>query len=152
VKPTIFPIMLATAIAVGAACATAQQASDPGEARSANASQTTAPNSTPDDADAAATAALITKANAAAAKAADTTAANKGADNAALAKKAKQFGWRPEIQHGNSVFCRDDPVLGSRFSTRRCVGPVQLTNVLAQAEFDRDQLKQRSCAGSCGGN
>jgi hypothetical protein len=141
--------MLVSAIAMGAACATAQQASDAAETRTANASQTTAANKTSDDADAATTAAIIAKANAAAAKAA-TTAANKDAGDAALAKKAIQFGWRPETQHGNSVYCRDDPVIGSRFKTRRCVGPVQLANLLEQAEFEKERLKQHACGGNCG--
>jgi hypothetical protein len=149
VNPKIFPIMLMSAIAMGAVCATAQQASDAAETRPANASQTTAANSTSDDADAAATAAIIAKANAAAAKAA-TTAANKEAGDAALAKKAIQFGWRPETQHGNSVYCRDDPVVGSRLSARRCVGPVQLANLLEQAAFDRERLRTSACGGVCG--
>jgi hypothetical protein len=149
VNPKIFPIMLATAIAMGAACATAQQASGAAETGPVNASQTTAANKASDDADAAATAALIAKANAAAAKAA-TTAANKEAGDAELAKKAIQFGWRPETQHGNSVYCRDDPVIGSRFKTRRCVGPVQLAELLEQAAFDKDRLRQSPCGGVCG--
>jgi len=150
VNPKIFPIMLVTAIAMGA---TAQQASDAAETGPANASQTTAANKASDDADAAATVALIAKANAAAAKAATTaaaTAANKEAGDAALAKKAIQFGWRPETQHGNSVYCRDDPVIGSRFKTRRCVGPVQLAGLLEQAEFEKERLKQHACGGNCG--
>jgi hypothetical protein len=96
------------------------------------------------------TAALIAKANAAAAAAAAGKPSAKTDDEATVAKKAKQFGWRPESQNGKTVYCRNDAEVGSRFATKRCVGDSQLATLIEQAEFDKDQLKQRGCGGNCG--
>jgi hypothetical protein len=127
----------------------AAQSSSPAEPSTAQAADSAADASAADKAEAAATAALIAKANANAAAAGKSSA--KPADTAAIAKKAKRAGWRTEVKDGNTVYCRDDPQVGSRFSSRRCVNETQLATLMEQAEFDKDQLKQRGCSGSCGG-
>jgi hypothetical protein len=145
-----------TLLLIGAAAVAtplfAQQATD--AAKSAPAPQASTPasdTSAADDADAAATAALIAKANAAAAGATAGKSAAKPLDATSVAKKAKQSGWSPEVQNGNAVYCRNDAEVGSRFSTRRCVSESQLATLIEQAEYDKDQLKQRGCGGNCGG-
>jgi hypothetical protein len=130
----------------------AQQAAEPAKVAPPTQPSTTASDtSASDNAEAAATAAAIAKANAAAAAAAAGKPTAKLLDAASIAKKAKQTGWRPEVQNGNTVYCRNDAEVGSRFSTRRCVSEIQLANLIEQAEFDKDQLKQRGCGGNCGG-
>lgn len=148
-------VLLATAAAM-AFPAYAQQAAEPAKAAPATqpstpAAEATASDTTAsDNAEAAATAAAIAKANAAAATAGAKSSA-KPLDSATVVKKATQSGWRPEVQNGNTVYCRNDPEVGSRFTKRRCVSEMQLANLIEQAEFDKDQLKQRGCGGSCGG-
>ena len=144
-------------VLLGAAAAVAlpvyaQQATEPEKAAPATQSSTTATDTTAaDNAEAAATAAAIAKANAAAAAAGAAKPSGKPLDAATVVKKATQSGWRPEVQNGNTVYCRNDAEVGSRFSKRRCVSEMQLANLIEQAEFDKDQLKQRGCGGSCGG-
>jgi hypothetical protein len=139
-------VALILAAAAAAAPLYAQQAAD---APKAAATETPAADSSASDAEAAATAALIAKANANAASAGK----NKPAplDAAAFAKKAKQGGWRPEVQKGATVYCRDAQEVGSRFTTHRCLSEPQLAVFIEQQEFEKDQLKQRGCGGNCGG-
>jgi len=147
-----FKLNLLALILAAATPVYAQQAAD--VPKTATATEAPAANAAPDtaaaDAEAAATAALIAKANATAAAGA-AKASVKSTDTASIVKKAKQTGWRPEVHNGNTVYCRNDAEVGSRFSTRRCVSEIQLANLIEQAEFDKDQLKQRGCGGNCGG-
>jgi hypothetical protein len=130
----------------------AQQSAEAEKAAPATQPSTPAADTTAsDNAEAAATAAAIAKANAAAAAAGAAKPSAKPTDAASIVKKAKQTGWRPEVHNGNTVYCRNDAEVGSRFSTRRCVSEIQLANIIEQAEFDKDQLKQRGCGGNCGG-
>jgi len=144
-------------VLVGAAAALAlpvyaQQAVEPDKATPATQPIAPAADTTAsDNAEAAATAAAIAKANAAAAAAGAAKPSVKPLDTATVVKKATQSGWRPEVQNGNTVYCRNDAEVGSRFTKRRCVSEIQLATLIEQAEFDRDQLKQRGCGGNCGG-
>ncbi|HEY2780863.1 MAG TPA: hypothetical protein VGI90_08805 [Steroidobacteraceae bacterium] len=115
----------------------------PALAQEATPSNDSAPN-----AEQAAAAAAIAKANAAAAKAAEASA--NSAENRAFTKKAVAAGWRPEVQHGQMVYCRQQVELGSRFSKKVCGTQSQLEVVLEQQQFERDKLKQRGCGGNCG--
>jgi hypothetical protein len=108
------------------------------------------PTPTPADAEAAATAAAIAKANAAAAAASGKSPTAKPTDDAAFAKKAKDFGWHPEVRQGVTAYCREAPVIGSRFTEKKCANEARLAVILEQQEFERDQLKQRGCGGNCG--
>jgi hypothetical protein len=101
--------------------------------------------------EAAATAALIAKANAAAAREEATPQTDKTADRS-FAKIAVAAGWRPEVQHGVTLYCRQQSEVGSRFTRKVCGTRLQLEVVLEQQQFERDQLKQRGCGGNCGGN
>jgi hypothetical protein len=137
--------------AAAAAPVYAQQAADaPKSAPAAEApAADTAADTAASDAEAAATAALIAKANANAAAAGKTKPAP--LDATTFAKKVKQGGWRPEVKGGATVYCRDAQEVGSRFTTHRCMTEVQLAGLIEQQEFEKDQLRQRSCGGSCGG-
>jgi hypothetical protein len=144
-------LVIVSAIAAMISPAFAQQASDAAKTAPATQTETNtdANTPTPADAEAAATAAAIAKANAAAASGKSPTA--KPTDDAAFAKKAKDFGWQPEIRQGVTVYCREAPVIGSRFTEKKCANEARLALILEQQEFDRDQLKQRGCGGNCGG-
>ncbi|HEX3395671.1 MAG TPA: hypothetical protein VHS76_03150 [Steroidobacteraceae bacterium] len=102
--------------------------------------------------EAAAAAAAIAKANAAAAKQATPAQSGKPEENKAFTKRAVLAGWRPEVQHGTTMYCREQPIVGSRFTKKLCGTQLQLALVLEQQEFERDQLKQRGCGGNCGGH
>lgn len=146
----ILPLILAAILATAGGIAFAQQATDPAKATAAS-DATPASSSDSTDADAAATAAAIAKANAAAAKGA-VAATGKAVDSKSFTKKAILAGWRPEVRNGVTVYCREEPVVGSRFTKKMCGSQVQVATVLEQQEFERDQLKQRGCGGNCGGN
>jgi hypothetical protein len=142
------------AIAASAALvspAFAQQAADAAKTAptTQNETKTDANAATSEDAEAAATAAAIAKANAAAASGGKSTT-DKPTDDAAFAKKAKSFGWHTEVRQGVTVYCREAPVIGSRFTEKKCAKQSQLAVLLEQQEFERDQLKQRGCGGNCG--
>jgi hypothetical protein len=148
VKTKLYSMVLLCVIAAAAMPVRAQQPSDAEKTPpAAQQNSTPASNASSDDDDAAATAALIAKANAAAAKAA-TTASTKATSDASLSKKAREAGWRPEAHNGETVYCRDDPQVGSRFATRRCVHENQLLVLLEQAQFEKDALKSGSCNGA----
>lgn len=147
---------LLSAIAAAAVPVYAQEPSDAAKAPPAAQTQnqqtqnsTAASNAAADADDAAATAALIAKANAEAAKAAS-SASTKATDDVSVAKRAKEAGWRPEAHKGETVYCREDATVGSRFSTRRCVNETQLLDVLQKAEYDREMMRNASCKGTCG--
>jgi hypothetical protein len=146
VKTKLCSMVLLCAIAAAALPVCAQQASDAEKTPPAG-QQNSTPASNASSDDAAATAALIAKANAAAAKAA-TSASSKATSDASLSKKAREAGWRPEAHNGETVYCRDDPQVGSRFTTRRCVHESQLLVLLEQAQFEKDALKSGSCNGA----
>ena len=159
-KTTLYSMVLVSAIAAAAGPVGAQQASDAAKtapaaqtqnstAATQTESSTAASNAASDADDAAAAAAMIAKANAAAAKAAASAPAKAG-NTASVSKQAREAGWRPEGHNGETVYCRDDPTVGSRFSTRRCVHEDQLLVLLEQAQFERDALKNGSC-GTGGG-
>lgn len=127
----------------------AQQA--PEAEKTPPAQQTSTSSSSSADAEAAATAAVIAKANAAAAAANAGKSGNAKPADDSIAKKAKEFGWHPEIRRGVTVYCREAPVIGSRFTEKRCASDTQLATVLEQQQYQKDQLSQRGCGGNCGG-
>jgi hypothetical protein len=126
----------------------AQQTPEPGKApENSNPAAPAQADTSAQDADAAAAAAAIAKAKAGVAA----EAKSSSVDDAAIAKKAKEAGWRPEVRSGATVYCRQDAVVGSRFTQKRCASESQLAGVLERQEYEREQLKQRGCGGNCGG-
>jgi hypothetical protein len=129
-----------------------QQAPEPAKApANSNPAVPTQADVSAQDADAAAAVALIAKAKAAAAGNGKSSSDSASPDSdAAIAKKAKEAGWRPEMRNGATVYCRQDAVVGSRFTQKRCATESQLAAVLERQEYEREQLKQRGCGGNCG--
>jgi hypothetical protein len=126
----------------------AQQTPEPAKApANSNPAAPAQADASAQDADAAAAAAAIAKAKAAA----EAKPKSSSDGDAALAKKAKEAGWRPEVRSGVTVYCRQDAVVGSRFTQKRCAAEGQLAGILERQEYEREQLKQRGCGGSCGG-
>ncbi len=147
-KTKLWSMVLVSAIAVAAAPVLAQQATDAAKPPAAQTENSTAASTSSADADdAAAAAAIIAKANAAAAKAAS-SASTKTTGDASVSKRAREAGWHPEAQKGETVYCRDDPIIGSRFTTRRCVHESQLLVLLEQAQYQKDALQNGSCNGA----
>jgi uncharacterized iron-regulated membrane protein len=142
-------MVLLCAFTAAAVPVCAQQATDAEKTPPAAQTQNSTPasNAASDADDAAATAALIAKANAAAAKAAS-SASTKATNDASVSNRAREAGWRPEAHNGETVYCRDDPQVGSRFTTRRCVHESQLLVLLEQAQFEKDTLKGGACNGA----
>jgi hypothetical protein len=140
-------LILTVALAIIAAPAFAQQS--PEAAKPATPSSAAAADTSAEDAEAAAAIAAIAKAKAAAAKAPDGKSDTGG--DAPIAKKAKEFGWHPEVKRGVTVYCREAPVIGSRFTEKKCATDSQIAAYLQQQEFERDRLSQRGCGGNCGG-
>ncbi|HEY0749326.1 MAG TPA: hypothetical protein VGD63_21680 [Steroidobacteraceae bacterium] len=153
-------VILTVALAIIAAPAFAQQSPEaakpavapspaatpsPGVAPSPAAAADTAAQ----DAEVAAVIAAIAKAKAAAAKAPDDKSETGG--DASMTRKAKEFGWHSEVKRGVTVYCREAPVIGSRFTQKKCATDSQLAAYLEQQEYERDQLSQRGCGGNCGG-
>jgi hypothetical protein len=126
----------------------AQQTPEPAKApANSNPAAPAQADASAQDADAAAAAAAVAKAKAAA----EAKPKSSSDGDAALAKKAKEAGWRPEVRSGVTVYCRQDAVVGSRFTQKRCAAEGQLAGILERQEYEREQLKQRGCGGSCGG-
>lgn len=102
------------------------------------------------------TAALIAKANAAAAantrKGAATAAATPATSAREARKRANEYGFHAEVFNGNTLFCRDDAVLGTRFKTKRCMGLDQFADYATQLEIARDTINAKTaCSGGiCG--
>jgi hypothetical protein len=110
------------------------------------------------------TAALIAKANAAAtanAKAAETAArtpATKIEPSAEARKKASEFGFHAEIFDGKTMFCKQDAALGSRLTSKRCMGAIQFEDYSVQLKIARDMMQSKTACqggkvlgGPCGG-
>ncbi|HZE43334.1 MAG TPA: hypothetical protein VE058_06110 [Steroidobacteraceae bacterium] len=130
----------------------AQQAPEPAKApANSNPAAPAQADTSAQDADAAAAAAAIAKAKAAAAAQAEPKPKSSSDGDAALAKRAKEAGWRAEVRSGVTVYCRQDAVVGSRFTQKRCAAESQLAGILERQEYEREQLKQRGCGGNCGG-
>jgi len=142
-----FAILAIAAFAAMVSPAFAQQAADAAKTAPTTQSESNTESNTPTpaDAEAAATAALIAKANAAAVGK-KTSNPN---DEAAFAKKAKDLGWHAENRQGVTVYCRDAPLVGSRFTKKVCGTATQLAVVLEQQESEKEALAQHGCTGSC---
>jgi hypothetical protein len=112
-----------------------------------------APASEADD-----TAALIAQANAAAAanakaEAAPPAAVAKQEPSAAARKKAREYGFHAEIYDGKTMFCRDDPTLGTRIASKRCMDSEDFEDYGRMLKLARDLMKNKSgCNGGgvCG--
>jgi len=67
-------------------------------------------------------------------------------------KKALQLGFRPGVEKGIPVFCKEVPIEGTRFTNRRCVREDQFSAYLSQLQVARDAARKNGCYGGafCG--
>ena len=98
--------------------------------------------------DAAATAALIAKANAAASKsqpatdktAPVTTIVVNGGPSADILRSARYAGFTIKIANGTTHFCKTEAPVGTRLAAEHCMNEQQLTLFLSRAQDQRDTL------------
>jgi hypothetical protein len=98
--------------------------------------------------DAAATAALIAKANAAAShsqpeanKAASvTTIVVNGGPSSDILRSARNAGFKIKIANGKTHFCKTEAPIGSHFVSESCMNEQQVTLFLSRAQDQRDTL------------
>lgn len=102
-----------------------------------------------DDADAAATAALIARANAAAASKSQpatdktapvTTIVVNGGPSADILRSARNAGFTIKIANGVTHFCKTEAPVGTRLVAERCMNEQLLTLFLSRAQDQRDTL------------
>jgi hypothetical protein len=135
--------------AMAAAPVWAQQPPDAAKAPAAPSENSTAASkASSDEEEAAATRALIEKSTAAAAARAAALAPAKPTNDSDLAKQARNAGWHPETHSGEVLYCREDPIIGSRFKDKRCVSQAQMVVVLEQTRFQKDALQSGACNGA----
>jgi hypothetical protein len=72
----------------------------------------------------------------------------------AVLKEARDLGYKPEKFKGNTVFCRREVVLGSRFLVKRCLDPMDL-QMFIERQFQAQQqiMELTPCVGkppTCG--
>ena len=153
--PKIAFLVIAALIAAGAprARAAQQQSPEPAPA-SAVAGDTSASSSEADEA-----AALIAKANAMAVANANARAASTSANRSPgklveaspeARKKAREFGFRAEVYNGTTLFCRQDPVLGSRIPLPRCMTAYEFDDYIVQLKIARDMMQNKGACNSKG--
>jgi hypothetical protein len=109
----------------------------------------------PDADDAAATAALIAKANAAASHSAShsqaeanktasvTTIVVNGGPSADILRSARDAGFTIKIANGTTHFCKTEAPVGTRLVAERCMNEKQLTLFLDRAEDQREKLSHQ---------
>jgi hypothetical protein len=102
----------------------------------------------PDADDAAATAALIAKANAAASHSQPqankspslTTIVVNGGPSADILRSARYAGFTIKIANGKTHFCKTEATVGTRLAAEHCMNEQQLTLFLERAEDQREKL------------
>jgi hypothetical protein len=110
------------------------------------------------------TAALIAKANAAAAANAKLAAtgvaapATKEMPSPQAQKKAREYGFHAEVYNGKTMFCRDDATLGTRLASKRCMDALSFEDYAVQLKIARDLMQSKTqcqggkvLGGACGG-
>jgi hypothetical protein len=69
-------------------------------------------------------------------------------------KQALAAGYKPVVKDGNTLYCREEAVIGTRFPKQRCVSAEQLDDAVKQAQAAQDAWRRaHTCAGggACGG-
>jgi len=147
--------LVIAAIAAGAPRAAQQQTPEPAPASTPTAAATdTTASSEADEA-----AALIAKANAMAVANANARAASSSTNKSPAKlveaspearKKAREFGFRAEVYNGSTLFCRQDPVLGSRIPLPRCMTAYEFDDYAVQLKIARDMMQNKGACNSKG--
>lgn len=129
----------------------AQQSPDTTPSVTAPASAPAATAATSSEADE--TAALIARANAAAAAKGQavgnmaTAHAAKAPPTAEAVKKAREYGFHAEVFRGKAYFCREDATVGTRIKATRCIDADQFEDYAVQLQIARDTMKKDVCQG-----
>jgi len=84
---------------------------------------------------------------AAPAAATDTTVAQAAAEKAELDKDTQHFialGYRPEMRHGEQLYCKKEAALGSRLAVQKTCGTIlELKTMERRTRADLEQAQQR---------
>lgn len=62
-------------------------------------------------------------------------------DTADFTKKAQDDGWRPEVRHGQVLYCRDEAPLGSRLPEMTCINKVGVEQMMLAEERQRENMQ-----------
>jgi hypothetical protein len=87
--------------------------------------------------------AAVSGANADVAKEADAKA-----QAAALDKRMRSRGYKPKVKNGVTVYCRNEPEIGSHFEHLVCGSGEDLENAALSAQAETERIQQASHAGS----
>jgi hypothetical protein len=60
----------------------------------------------------------------------------------ATVKKAKAMGLHAEVRKGVTVYCWEDPNIGSRFPTKKCANETQLDDIIQQRQAMQDDMRR----------
>jgi hypothetical protein len=71
-------------------------------------------------------------------------AQNQTTDEEAQAKRLRGLGWRPEVQNGQTVFCKKEAQLGSRFPTKECGSADVIERRTQEAKDDLHKFQQQN--------
>jgi len=81
-------------------------------------------------------------------------AAKATADKATVDKDIQHFtqeGFKPEMRHGQELYCRKETVIGSRLASQRICGTIdELKMMEMQSRSSMEQAQQRQSSGPSG--
>lgn len=110
--------------------------------------------STPATATAPASSAAATTAPATAASAANAAQTAAAAAKPEVDKDIQHFtqqGYKPEMRHGQEVYCRKETVIGSRLASQKICGTIdELKMMEMQSRSNMEQAQQRQTGGPSG--
>ena len=62
--------------------------------------------------------------------------------DAAMLKRAKDAGLKPETHNGKTLYCWEDASIGTRFATKKCTDDTGLSQMIAQREAQKQNMRQ----------
>jgi hypothetical protein len=68
------------------------------------------------------------------------------APDEATDKRLRSQGYKPEVHNGNTVYCRKESELGSRFPSKVCATPEQLANANKDGQDALDKVQRQAPA------
>jgi hypothetical protein len=66
----------------------------------------------------------------------------------AMLKRAKEAGLKPETHNGKTMYCWEDANLGTRFPTKKCTDDTGLSQMVAQREAQKQNMRQSMSSSS----
>jgi hypothetical protein len=58
-----------------------------------------------------------------------------------LLKQAQAMGYSPEMRGGNTIFCKEETELGSRFTRKTCLSEHDMSTVIEQQQQQQDVFR-----------